>query len=103
VLPVPEGLVFVYLRHLVWCQAQSNYTVFHLANGRSAVASRSMREFEALLEGHGFFRIHHSHLINLLHVERYVRGKGGYVVMDSGKELEVSVRRRDEFLQRIGR
>lgn len=103
VLPTQEGLVFIELRDIVWCEARNNYTAFHLANGRHTVASRSMKEFEELLDDHGFFRIHHSHLVNLMRVARYVRGKGGYVVMDSGKELEVSVRRRDEFLDRIGR
>ena len=104
VLPTQEGFIFVELHDIVWCEAQSNYTVFHLVAGPALIACRTMMEFEELLQEHGFFRIHHSHMINLHHVARYVKGKGGYVVMSTGTELEVSVRKRkEEFVGRIGR
>jgi two-component system, LytTR family, response regulator len=101
VLPTQDGYSFVELRDVVWCEAQSNYTVFHRVHGPALVSCRTMKEFEEILEAHGFFRIHHSHIVNLRHVVRYVKGKGGYVVMNTGKELEVSVRRKEEFIERI--
>jgi two-component system LytT family response regulator len=103
VLPTQEGYSFIPLEDIVWCEAQNNYTDFHLLHGSPLPASRTLKEFEELLEPNGFCRIHHSHLINLRHLVKYVKGKGGYVVMSTGKELEVSVRRKEDFLARIKR
>jgi two-component system, LytTR family, response regulator len=100
-LPTQDGFSFVQLHDIIWCEAQSNYTLFTLVHGAPLLVCRTMKEFEDLLEAHGFFRIHHSHIINLLHISKYVKGKGGYVVMSNGRELEVSVRRKEEFIERI--
>lgn len=101
-VPTVDGLTFLALRHIIWCEAASNYTILHCHNGVQRTSTRSLHEFEELLSDRSFIRIHHSYIINLAHIERYVKGRGGYVVMDGGKELEVSTRRRDEFLRRLG-
>jgi two-component system LytT family response regulator len=54
-----------------------------------------------MLSAYGFFRIHNSHLINMHFIKSYHRGKGGSVLLTDGSELEVSTRRKDEFLKRI--
>ncbi len=100
-VPTMDGFTFVGLKEIVWCGAESNYTRIHLERGESILTSRTMKEFEELLEERGFFRIHHSRLINLAHLRRYVKGKGGYVVMSDGRELEVSVRRKDLFVRHL--
>ncbi|MBI5648443.1 MAG: response regulator transcription factor [Ignavibacteriae bacterium] len=101
-VPTVDGLTFLALRHIVWCEAASNYTILHCRDGTQRTSTRSLHEFEELLSARAFIRIHHSYIINLAHIERYVKGRGGYVVMNGGKELEVSTRRRDEFLRRLG-
>ncbi|MEP6947985.1 MAG: LytTR family DNA-binding domain-containing protein [Ginsengibacter sp.] len=59
------------------------------------------KEFEELLTGHSFFRVHNSHLINLAFIKSYNKGKGGSVIRTYGTEIEVSSRRKDDFLKRL--
>lgn len=99
VLPTEEGYVFVDVKSVVRCEAESNYTVFHLTNGSKVIVSRTLREYEELLAGSNFIRIHNSHLINMYHVKKYLKGKGGFVVMSDGTSVEVSVRKKAAFME----
>jgi two-component system, LytTR family, response regulator len=101
-LPTLDGFLFVELGDIVTCEARRDYTACATTNGETLLVCRTLKEFEELLSPHGFFRVHHSHIINLRHLRRYVRGKGGYVVMSNGREFEVSVRRKEEFIAHIG-
>jgi two-component system, LytTR family, response regulator len=97
-LPSLEGLTFVTTSEIVYCQADSNYTTFYLADGAKIIVSQTLKEYEELLSPYRFFRIHHSYLINLDAIKQYVRGEGGHVVMSNDVRLDVSKRRKDEFL-----
>ncbi len=101
-LPTLDGFIFVTVHDIVDLEANGNYTTCSTTQGETHLICRTLKEFDDLLADHGFFRIHHSHSINLRHLRRYIRGKGGYVIMSSGKELEVSVRRREEFIAQLG-
>lgn len=101
-LPTADGLVFIKMQDILYCEASSNYTDITLSDGKKYVVSRTLREYEELLEGHNFYRIHNSYLINLNAIKKYVRGDGGYVVMSNDKSLDVSKRKKDGFLSRIG-
>ena len=98
-LPVTEGLIYVRTADIVRCEANSNYTYIHFENGKKIVVSRTLAVYEDALKGRGFARVHHHHLINLHHVEKYVRGRGGVVIMSDSKEIQVSQRKKDEFLR----
>jgi two-component system LytT family response regulator len=98
-LPTLNGIEFVKLEEIYRCEADGAYTRFFLTDKRMIVVSRSLSHFEKLLKDTLFFRVHHKHLINLRYVQRYVRGSGGYVVMESGAHIDVSVRRKDRFLK----
>ena len=65
------------------------------------VASKPLGDFEMLLMNHRFFRIHHSYLINLNRIKEFQRHDGGYITMENNKQLEVSRRKRQEFLAAI--
>lgn len=97
-LPSAEGLDFVVPTEIVRCESQSNYTMVYFANKRKVLVSRTLKEIEEMLSGHGFFRVHHSHLINLNNMVRYVKGSGGYLVMDDGVEVPVSRSRKESLL-----
>lgn len=100
-LPSKDGFVRVKLEEIIWCEAVNYYTVFHLAGKRELVATRTLKDFEEMLDASGFVRIHHSHLINLAHLARYIKGAGGQVVMSDGRTLDVSRRKKDELMARI--
>lgn len=95
------GFEFLQINMIIRCESNSNYTVFHLPGGKKITTSRHLGFYEDLLPVGIFCRIHHSHLINLNYIERYIKGRGGSVIMKDGAELEVSQRRRDEFLGKI--
>ena len=100
-LPSLKGFTVVTLQDVIYCEAQRSYTVFHLTNNKSIIVSKPLFDYDTLLEGTVFFRIHKSFLINLLHVKEYIRSEGGTVMMSNGKTIEISRRRKDLFLEKV--
>lgn len=101
-LPSAKGLQLVEIADIVRCEADDHYTTFHMVDKKRHVVTRNLGEYEEMLAPHGFFRIHHAHVVNLGRVKQYVRGRGGYVVLDDGSHVDVSARRRDAFLVALG-
>jgi two-component system, LytTR family, response regulator len=97
-LPTGKGLQFVAKEELMYVTAEKNYTIFHVQNGQDLVVSKTMKEFEELLENAGFFRIHHATMVNFTHIREYIKGEGGIVIMSNGTELEVARRRKQDFM-----
>ena len=100
-LPTLEGLTFVQVDEIVHCDADNNNTVFYFINGKSLLITKTLKDVEDLLTGKDFCRIHNSYFININHIKKYVRGNGGYVVMNNGNNLSVSRARKDEFLKMV--
>jgi two-component system LytT family response regulator len=96
-----DKIVFVNITDILYCEASGSYTNVFLQDGTKMIASRSLGDFEAQLADNKFFRIHHSHLINLDKVKEFQRHDGGYVIMENNKHLEVSQRKRKDFLDAI--
>lgn len=101
-LPTTDGLVFVKMQDILYCEASSNYTEITVTDGKKYIVSRTLKEYEDMLGEHNFYRIHNSYLINLNAIKKYVRGEGGYVIMANDKSLDVSKRKKEGFLARIG-
>jgi two-component system LytT family response regulator len=97
-LPTAEGIHFVQMTDIIQCESLGSYTKFHLVKGPAIVVSRLLKEYEEILDNYYFFRVHQSNIINLEHIKRYVKGDGGQVWMSDSTEIEVSRRRKDEFL-----
>lgn len=100
-LPTLKGFTILKLEEIVFCEAQRNYTIFHLVNNKKIIISKPLFDYERLLEGTIFFRIHKSFLINLLHAKEYIRGEGGVVIMSNGMDIDVSRRKKDQFLAKV--
>lgn len=96
-----DGLTLYAFEEILYCSAEGAYTRFGFQKGGSLLVSGSLKEFESQLPADIFCRIHDSHLVNLNHIRKYHNGKGGYVEMTDGKVLEVSVRKKAEFLARL--
>lgn len=86
---------------ILFCEASANNTVVYLTNNKKIVATKNLKEYEDLLAGHRFFRIHHAYLVNLKHVAKYIKGEGGSVILSNQKELEVSRRKKQDFLNAL--
>jgi len=63
--------------------------------------AKSLTHFDEMLSEFDFIRVHQSHLINKKHIQSYNKGKGGIVTMIDGSSVDVSTRKKDEFLQRM--
>lgn len=101
-IPTLEGLLFFDISDIVHLEANRNYTNIFFSNKTKIIASKTLREFEDLLPGDTFFRIHHSHLINLNYIKKYIRGEGGQIELQNGTFVDVSRRKKEEFLKVIG-
>ncbi len=101
-LPTSEGIDFIEVEDIIRVEAERSYSNFHLKGRKKIMVSKPLSEYESLLEECNFFRTHKSHMINLDHLKKYVKGKGGYVIMEDDSHVDVSVRRKESLLQRIG-
>lgn len=100
-IPDGDGLLFINLTDIIRCDSDGNYTYFLLTSGKKIVASRTLGEYEQMFAEDNFFRVHRSHLINLEHVKKYIKGEGGYVIMSDNSQVEVSRRNKNEFLEKL--
>ncbi len=98
-LPNQNGFEFASVKDIIRLQSDSNYTTFYFMDKRKVIVSKTIKEYEEMLAGHDFFRVHQSHIINLNYIKSYTKGEGGSVVMQDGSEIDVSRRRKDEFLK----
>ena len=98
-VPTLQGIDFYKTDEIIYCEADGHYTSLHLPGGRIEVVSKSLKDFENLLSESGFYRSHHSALVNMTHIQKYIRGDGGYVVLTDGHSVPVSRRRKDAFIR----
>lgn len=102
-IPVSTGLIFLQVNDIIRCESNINYTTLYTNDKKKIVAAKTLKEFEEMLADSNFCRVHNSHLVNLACISSYNKGKGGggSITLFDGSEVEVSTRRKDEFLKRI--
>lgn len=98
-LPSNDGLIIVEIQNIVRFEAAGNYSTVFLSQGDSIVVTKTLNQFEEILTGLFFIRVHNTHLINLRYVKKYQRGQGGVVTMNNGTQIAVSRTRKNEFLE----
>ena len=98
-ISVVNGLQFVPVNSIVYCEADDDYTYIHLTENQKLTVSKNIKEYEDILVNYDFFRIHHSYLVNRDFIKRYIKGEGGTILTEQGNELPVSRRRKSEFLE----
>jgi two-component system LytT family response regulator len=101
VLKDAESVYLVYIKDIIRCESETNYTKFFLQDGRKIMVSKTLKEFDSLLEEHSFFRAHQSHLINLLHFDHYDKKDGGTVFMKDGSTLPVAIRKKESLMSAL--
>lgn len=93
-IPTADGTYFFRTPEIIRCQADRNYTVFHLTGQRRFISSKTLGEYETLLNTQGFLRVHKSHLVNLDFIDNFL-GKD-FIRLHDKTEIEVARRRKDE-------
>lgn len=100
-LPTMEGICFEKVKDIAFLEASGNYTVLHFKDKRQTLVCKTLREVELMLPEEGFSRIHRSHTVHVRHIKKYVRGKGGHVLLQNGTTLTVSAGQKDSFLETL--
>jgi two-component system, LytTR family, response regulator len=100
-LSTSEGLEFIPLQQIIRIEASGPYSHFYLKDKKKIIVSRNLKEYETLLTDHGFFRVHNSHIINIIEVKRMIKTDGGYAVMSDDSNISISPKKKDEFFDMI--
>ncbi len=100
-LTTSHEMLLVNVNDIVRIEANNNYSHFYFTNRPKIVVSKTLKEFEEQLTIHNFYRVHQSHLINLQYIEAVKSNDGDYVLLQHGHRVEISRRRKTDFLQRI--
>jgi len=101
VLKSVDKIQVVIINEIYRCESDEGYCQFYLADGTKLTISKPLKDYDELLNEHGFFRIHKSHLVNLAHIRRFERSEGGYVIMVDNSKIPVSFRKRDELINAL--
>lgn len=96
-IPLLNGFEVLEIEDILYCQADDNYTNIFI-NGKKKLVSKTLKYFDDILSKSGFARVHKSYLVNVNAIVEYKKGKGGSVVLSSGKEIIVSPSRKKELL-----
>jgi|SRR5579863_658256 len=99
--PTLHSYELVHLNDILVCESSSNYTNVRLTNGKTILVSKTLKEIEELLNMAPFFRVHHSWLVNLQYAIRYIKGDGGYLVLNNEMTVPVSRNKREDLLKYI--
>ena len=101
-LPTMEGIHFERIKNIISLEAKGNYTFIYFTNRQKLLVCKTLREMEQLLDvAYQFVRIHRSFTINLNLLQTYIKGKGGYVVMEDGSTISVSSGKKPEFMEAL--
>ena len=97
-IPQQDGFEVINTADILYCKADDNYTEIYLNNEKKKLVSKTLKYFEVALMDSHFSRVHKSYLVNVNEIVKYVKGKGGSVVLSNGKQMSVSASRKAELL-----
>lgn len=101
-LPHASGMVFVDTKQIIYCEADSNYTRFHLESGDVYMVSKTLGDVQDVLETRDFVRVHRQYMVNLNHIQKLVKGEGTYLLLTNGVSIPVARQQKDRLMERFG-
>ena len=97
-IPQQDGFEILETSDIMYCKADDNYTEIFLNNNKKKLVSKTLKYIEDSLKDANFARVHKSYLVNVNEVVKYVKGKGGSVVLRNGKQITVSASKKADLL-----
>ncbi|MFD1616512.1 LytR/AlgR family response regulator transcription factor [Gelatiniphilus marinus] len=97
-IPQQNGFEVINTADILYCKADDNYTEIFINTNKKKVVSKTLKYFEAILKDSGFARVHKSYVVNVNEVVKYMKGKGGSVLLSNGKEIMVSASKKSNLL-----
>lgn len=101
-LPFQNGVSFVLLKDILYCESDNNYTRFFMLDGQKYLITKTLREVQELLEEQHFLRVHRQYIINLDQIKKFIRGEGCYVILSNELNIPVSRSQKDKLIERFG-
>lgn len=98
-LPIKDGIFYLTVSEIIRVEADGSYCTFYTMDGKKYFVSRNLKDYEDILPAKDFFRVHKSHLVNMKKVKKYIKAEGNFIEMEDGALVEISRRKKDEFLQ----
>jgi len=102
-LPTAQGLEFIKVNDIIYCEANGSYTNIYLKNQHKLMMSKHLKEYENLLTDYDFMRVHNSFLINLNEVKSFVKTEGGYILMNNNAQISISLKKREDFMEKMSK
>jgi two-component system LytT family response regulator len=100
-LHTQDKIHIVNINDILRCESSVNYTEFHFGGGKNLLVTKTLKDFEDLLADQGFYRVHQSHLLNTKYIKEFVKTDGGYLLMNDGFNVPVSVRKKAEVIKML--
>lgn len=100
-LPTMEGLQLIPIDSIISCTSSSNYTILSMKENQKLIVSRTLKEIEEMLDEHTFLRVHHSYLVNLNEIRKYIKGEGGSLIMSDGSSVDVSRSKKEQLMKKL--
>ena len=94
-----DKIIVVEIEQIIRCESEDNNTRFFLAKGEKIFVTKTLKQYDQMLQAHHFMRTHQSHLVNLNYVQEFIKKDGGYLKMKNGDKVPVSVRKRQQLLR----
>jgi two-component system LytT family response regulator len=96
-----EGIEFIPIKNIIHIESKSNYSKIYLTENKTITVTKILKDFGEMLIPYNFYRVHNSHLINLNYIHKYIRSQGGHVMLQDGTLIDISRRKKEEFLKMI--
>ena len=103
ILKTTENIYLIDIHSIICCESDSNYTSVHTSDGQKIFVAKTLKDYDDMLSGCGFYRVHKSFLINLAHIRRFEKQEGGYIILTNDLKIPVASRKRDEVLALLER
>ena len=101
-LPYQNGVTFVEVKNVIYCESENNYTRFHMMEGVQYMVAKTLGDVQEVLEERNFLRVHRQYLVNLDHIKKYVRGDGNYLILSNDQHIPVARNQKERLMERFG-
>jgi two-component system LytT family response regulator len=100
-IPSLNGLEIITIHTILYCEGDRNYTTFYLNDDSKIISSKTLKDYERMLPQDTFIRVHQKYLVNIKYVKRYLKGRGGVLVMSNAKSIDVAHSKKAEVLEAL--
>ncbi|WP_394992277.1 LytR/AlgR family response regulator transcription factor [Emticicia sp.] len=101
-LPYQNGVTFVAIKDIVYCEADNTYTKVFMNDGQHFLVTKTLLSIQEVLEEREFLRVHRQYIINLNQIKKYVKGEGNYLIMNNDKSIPIGRSQKDKLIEKFG-